>query len=175
MERRSTNQIGHAHFQGDVVSNVGSSHGVILRGGSTGGLIEPAGDDTSISLTVQARNLGILYLGSSGAPVQVAGSTAPWQGFIRFTDTAVATPNFATTNAMVMETTHAITGVAAQTIGGAQGYFVLANPHNLSTDCALLHAYVASTADEVHCRFAKVSTVTVAATTATIGFLIVRM
>ena len=65
MERRSTNDIGYVHFQGDVVSNVGSSHGVWLRGGSTGGIIEPMGDDTSISLSIRSRTAGVLTLGTS--------------------------------------------------------------------------------------------------------------
>lgn len=65
MERRSTNDIGYVHFQGDIVSNVGSSHGVILRGGSTGGIIEPLGDDTSISLVVRGKNAGGITIGNS--------------------------------------------------------------------------------------------------------------
>ncbi len=37
MERRSTNVLGYTHFQYDVTAHVGSSHGVRLSGGSTGG------------------------------------------------------------------------------------------------------------------------------------------
>ena len=167
MERRSTNDLGYVHHQGDIVSNVGSSHGVRLLGGSTGGIVESFGDDTNISLTVRAKNTATLILGSTGNPVFVAGSTAPWQGFIRATDTAVATPNFDSTNAMVMETTHVITGVTSS-------HFIIPNPRNLSTDAALLYAYAASTAGDVHCRFLKASTLTVAASTATIDFLAIR-
>lgn len=198
---RSTNG-KFTHFQGDVLSNVDdSSHGVKLSGGSTGGLIEPCGDEANIALTIRGKGTGPLQLGStasvltiggsgtisigssggtvnlgsSGGPVFIAGSTVPFLGFMRFTDTAVATPNFATTNAMVMETTHIITGLPAATLGGTTNPYVLAVPHNLSTDCALLHAYVGSTAGDVHCRFAKVSTLTVAATTGTISFLVFRV
>lgn len=71
MDRRSTGD-RFVHSGGDVVSNVESSHGVTLRGGSTGGIIEPIGDDTSISLTVRARNAGLLNLGTStGGAVRV--------------------------------------------------------------------------------------------------------
>lgn len=130
-------------------------------------------DEITLTSTSVVLSSTEVFVGSSGAQVTVAGG-APFSGFIKFTDTAVATPNFATTNAMVMETTHTITGLAAQTLGGTTGWFVLPNPHNLSTDCALLHAWVGSTAGEVHCRFAKVSTLTVSASTATISFLVIR-
>ena len=192
---RSTNG-KFTHYGGDILSNTDdSSHGVHLTGGSTGGIVQPCGDEDNIALTVRAKGAGPLNLvssgtftltstqvdivsteigvGSSGAQVTIAGG-APFSGFVKFTDTAVATPDFNTTNAMVMETTHAITGVAANTLGGTTGWFVIANPHNLSTDCALLHAYVSDTATEIHCRFAKVSTVAVSASTATISFLVIR-
>ena len=164
---RSTNS-KFTHFQGDVLSNIDdSSHGVKLSGGSTGGVVEPCGDETNIALTVRGKGSGPLTLGSSGSAVFTGGSTAPFLGFIRFTDTAVTTPNFATTNAMVMETTHTITGVNSS-------HFIIANGVNLSTDAALVNVYPASTAGEVHCRFAKVSTLTVASATATINFLAIR-
>lgn len=189
MEFRSTNVIGYSHFQGDLVTNVGSSHGVQISGGSTGGSIFPVGDDANISLTIGSKGTGALNLGSTvaGAPaalgsastgnvtigstnstVFISGSTAPFSGFLRMTDTAVATPNFATTNAMVMETTHAFAGLTTN-------YFLLAQPQNLSTDCLLAQVFVGSTAGEIHCRFVKVSTLAVSASTATISFLAIRM
>ena len=184
MERRSTNDIGYAHFQGDLVSNVGSSHGVTLRGGSTGGIIEPIGDDTSISLTVRAKNAGLLELGNStqrlninstlvvlstGSVLQV-GSTAPFAGFIRFSDTAISTPDFNTTNAMVIGSSVTITGANSS-------HFVLAQLRNngvASTDMSIVNARTTSTANEVLFAMAKFSTVTVAASTATIDFLVFR-
>ena len=172
---RSTNA-KFVHFSGDIVSNVDdSSHGVKLSGGSTGGVVEAVGDETNIGLTVRPKGSGPLVLGSSGGQVFIAGSTVPFLGYLRFTDTAVATPNFATTNAMVMETTHVITGLSSQTAGTPHTAFILANPHNLSTDCVLVGTYISDTAGDVHCRFAKHSTVTVAASTATIDFLVWRM
>lgn len=186
MEFRSTNLNGFVHYQGDVISNVssngGSSHGVHLLGGTTGGVVTAAGDEDNIALNVTGKGTGPTILGNSSSPIVMPastgivissggllqiGSTAPFAGYIRFTDTAVATPNFATTNAMVMETTHAITGVNSS-------HFVLANGVNLSTDCCLANAYAASTAGQVHCRFIKVSTLAVGASTATINFLITR-
>ena len=71
MDRRSTNDIGHAHFQGDVVSNVGSSHGVILRGASTGGIIEAFGDDTNIGLVLRAKGAGPLTIGLPNGLVDI--------------------------------------------------------------------------------------------------------
>lgn len=69
MERRSTNDIGYVHYQGDVVSNVGSSHGVRLGGGSTGAVIEPLADDTSVRLTIRGKGAGALALGESSATI----------------------------------------------------------------------------------------------------------
>lgn len=74
MERRSTAD-RFVHFGGDVVSNVESSHGVSLSGGSTGGLVEPLGDDTNVSLIVRAKNTGLLTIGNSSNRVDVAGSS----------------------------------------------------------------------------------------------------
>lgn len=71
MERRSTGDF-YVHFSGDIVSNVESSHGVILSGRSTGGVIEAFGDDTNVSLTVRAKNAGILTLGTSSGDVSIA-------------------------------------------------------------------------------------------------------
>ena len=162
------------HYSRGIVAGVDSSHGVKIDGGSTGGAITAVGDDQHISLGIAPKGLGLLGLGSSGTNIFFAGSTSPFRGFVMVTDTAVATPNFATTNAMVMETTHAVTGVSAATAGATTNAFVLAHGHNLSTDCALVGAYVGSTAGQVHCRFIKCSTLTVGASTATISFLIVR-
>lgn len=216
MEFRSTNDNGYVHHQGDIVSNVSSggpinsSHGVLLSGGSTGGIVTAAGDETNIALTVRGKGAGPLNLGAATAPVTIlssnltigstgtlglqptstgnvtigstnstvfiAGSTAPFSGFLRFTDTAVATPNFATTNIMVMETTHVLAGLSTA-FGSGSPYFLIANAPNVSTDCSLVGAFIGTTAasNEVHCRFIKASTLTVAATTCTINFLVVRM
>lgn len=73
MEFRSTNDNGYVHFQGDVVSNVSSgqginsSHGVQLTGGSTGGVVTAAGDETNIALNLRAKGSGPLNLGSTGS------------------------------------------------------------------------------------------------------------
>lgn len=166
---RSTNIDGqYTHHMGAIVAGVNSSHGVEIDGGSTGGMVRAIGDDANISLQLVPKGTGPLILGNSSTPVFVAGSTAPFLGPIRFTDTAVVTPNFATSNIMVMETTHVIAGVNSS-------HVIVANGVNLSTDCALLYCYPsASTAGDVHCRFIKASTLTVAASTATMNFLIFR-
>ena len=75
MERRSSAE-RFVHFGGSIVSNVESSHGVEISGGSTGGLIEPISDDTNASLTIRAKNDAPLVLGnSSNARVTLLGST----------------------------------------------------------------------------------------------------
>ena len=151
------------HYSRGIIAGVESSHGIKLEGGSTGAQISAVGDDANISLTLKGKGAGGVFLGDG---------TGAIAGFLRVTDTAVATPNFATTNAMVMETTHTITGLPAATAGATTNAFIQAMAHNLSTDCALVGVYVGSTAGQAHCRFAKVSTLTVGASTATISFLV---
>jgi hypothetical protein len=73
MEYRSTNAAGWTHHQGDLVSNVASSHGVRLTGGSTGGILEAAGDDTNISLVVRGKGAGAVVVGNSSSPLSVVG------------------------------------------------------------------------------------------------------
>lgn len=71
MQFRSTNS-KFTHFQGDVVSNVDdSSHGVKLSGGSTGGVVEPCGDEDNIALTVRAKGTGLTVIGSTGGQISL--------------------------------------------------------------------------------------------------------
>jgi hypothetical protein len=170
MERRSTNVNGYTHFQFDVTAHAGSSHGVRLSGGSTGGIIEAVGDDTNVSLTIRSQGTGPITIGSTTQPVSFSGSTSPFQGFIRFTSTAVSTPNFNSTNLMVVESSVTIPGVNSS-------HFVMAQFRNngiASTDMTLTNVRPTSTNDEVLFAFEKHSTVTVAASTATIDFLVFR-
>lgn len=72
------------HFSQDFAVGVGSSHGVELTGGSTGGTVRPASDDASAALNVQAKGAsGILNLGTStNGAVNIEGSAVasatPW-------------------------------------------------------------------------------------------------
>lgn len=63
MEFRSTNP--GQHISNDLVTNVGSSHGVQLSGGSTGGVVQACGDDANIDLTVKAKGTGHVIIGDS--------------------------------------------------------------------------------------------------------------
>ena len=72
MEYRSSN--AGQHLSNDVVAGVGSSHGVQLRGGSTGGTISAVGDDTDIVLTLDGKGAGGVVIGS-GSQFQGAFST----------------------------------------------------------------------------------------------------
>lgn len=86
MKYRST----HAgqHVSNDIVANVGSSHGVQLSGGSTGGIVEAVGDDANISLRVRAKGTGSLILGDSSQTVLIGGSAStPVKGFFSSTKT----------------------------------------------------------------------------------------
>ena len=64
------------HFSGDFVAGVGSSHGVELLGGSTGGTVQPASDDANASLNVRAKGTGLTNIGNSSAVVRIGGSTS---------------------------------------------------------------------------------------------------
>ena len=62
---RSTNS-KFTHFGGDVLSNIDdSSHGVQLTGGSTGGIVQPCGDEDNIALTVRGKGTGAVTIGNS--------------------------------------------------------------------------------------------------------------
>jgi hypothetical protein len=61
----SSNTDGASPSLGDIVSNVESSHGVRLSGGSSGGIVEPVGDDANISLRLRGKGTGGLILGNS--------------------------------------------------------------------------------------------------------------
>lgn len=66
MNSRSSNA-RFTHFGGDVISNVESSHGVQLTGGSTGGVVQAFGDDTDISLALLGKGAGGVRIGNSTA------------------------------------------------------------------------------------------------------------
>jgi hypothetical protein len=167
MQIRSTNTDGATHFGGSVVAGHNSSHGVEIFGGSTGGSITPIGDDANISLTVRAKGTGVLAIGDSSNTVQFAGSTSPFAGMVRVVSTAVATPNFNSTGSMGLISTITIAGVNSS-------HLVLANPTNLSTGTLLTDVFAGSTAGSVNLKWNKYSTTTIAASTATIRFLIFR-
>ena len=65
----STNTDGRNPSLGGIVSNVESSHGVLLDGGSTGGIVTAVGDDANISLRVLGKGTGGVILGNSSQAV----------------------------------------------------------------------------------------------------------
>jgi hypothetical protein len=108
MEFRSSNQ-GFCSPK-DIQSNVGSSHGVQLSGGSTGGVVQPCGDDANISLFLRGKGTGGVTVGNSSSPVTIgAGSafkgaystTAAWT-IAALSSGATAEVTFASTTADVV-------------------------------------------------------------------------
>jgi hypothetical protein len=75
------------HFGGDIVSNVESSHGVQLSGGSTGGLIQPVGDDANISISLVGKGTGGVVIGNSSQSVTLGAGSA-FKGFYTSTFSA---------------------------------------------------------------------------------------
>ena len=77
---RSTDAGGHV--SGSYVAGVGSSHGVEIGGGSTGGTVKAVGDDTDITLNLLGKGAGGVRLGSTASgsvPIKGAfSSTSTW-------------------------------------------------------------------------------------------------
>jgi len=85
MNFRSSNTVGYTHFGGDVVSNVEETHGVQLTGGSTGGIVQPAGDDANIALRLLGKGTGGVIIGNSSQTATLLGGT--FKGFFASTYT----------------------------------------------------------------------------------------
>lgn len=82
MEYRSTS--AGQHLSGSIVAGVGSSHGVEIGGGSTGGYVNPVGDDTDISLAVAGKGVGFTRVGNSSAVARIGGSTTGFAALERY-------------------------------------------------------------------------------------------
>jgi hypothetical protein len=194
MEYRSTNP--SQHLLHNVVAGVESSHGVEIgtHPTSTGAAIQSVGDDANITLSIFAKGAGsvvvgnssnplslgtassavslgstLVTIGATGGQILMAGSTAPFSGFVRFTDTAVSTPAAFndTTCGRVAETTHVLTGVNSS-------HYLIPTCLNLPAGISLAGAYAGSTVGDVHLRLVKGTTAAIAATSCTINFLAFR-
>ena len=75
MQIRSTNADGVVHFGGSVVAGVNSSHGVEIRGGSTGGVVTVIGDDANISLAIKSQGTGAINIGDSSNALIIGSTT----------------------------------------------------------------------------------------------------
>lgn len=123
MKFPSTNTDGANPAHGDIVSNVGSSHGVRLTGGSTGGIVEPVGDDANITLTVRGKGTGGVKMGSS--PVTVGSSGTAITEIRAFTVQFTA-PTLSSGLISGAESTYTVTGVST----GTALVFTPTNPIN---------------------------------------------
>jgi hypothetical protein len=106
----STNTDGRNPSLGGIVSNVGSSHGVLLDGGSTGGVVAAIGDDANISLTVRGKGTGGVTIGNSsqtvtlgqGSAIKGAFSTTFAYAFTALSSGDTVESNIASTTADIM-------------------------------------------------------------------------
>ena len=137
MERRSTNPLGYTHFQYDLTAHVGSSHGVRLSGGSTGGIVEAVGDDTTVSLRLRGQGTGGVFLGAS---------TSPITGYVIVTSTTVVAAD-ASTEVRAILSTMTAAGVTTNAV-------VAASERTSDTSLFLLTA-VCSSADEITLSWLK--------------------
>lgn len=65
------------HYGGDILSNTddpGSSHGVHLTGGSTGGVVTACGDEANVALKLTGKGTGPTQVGNSSSPVVLSGA-----------------------------------------------------------------------------------------------------
>ena len=86
MEYRSST--GGQTISGDITAGVGSSHGVQLSGGSTGGRVQACGDDANVALRLLAKGSGPILIGDSSQAVTFGGSAGlPFKGFFTSTFT----------------------------------------------------------------------------------------
>lgn len=115
MEFRSSNSIGYVHFQGDIVSNVSSggvdnsSHGVRLTGGSTGGIVTAAGDETNIALNITPKGSGPLFLNST--TMLVGNRSTSLLAYIQRYRIDWTMPAVSSAGINAVDTTLAVTGV----------------------------------------------------------------
>ena len=112
--RSSNNKF--THFQGDVLSNVDdSSHGVQLAGGSTGGIVQPCGDEDNIALTVRGKGTGGVNVGNSSQTVTLAGPLSV-TGAVTSTGASSFTGAFSVTSTQVnITSTKVFIGAAGST------------------------------------------------------------
>lgn len=73
---------GGQHISGDITAGVGSSHGVQLSGGNTGGVVSAVGDDANIALNLIGKGTGGVKIGTvGGTALPIMGSyssTSTW-------------------------------------------------------------------------------------------------
>lgn len=67
------------HYTRGIIAGAESSHGVKIEGGSTGGVVEPVGDDANIALTLRSKGDGALTLRPGTNPSTQA--LADFKGF----------------------------------------------------------------------------------------------
>lgn len=131
----------------DIVSNVSSSHGVRLTGGSTGGIVEPAGDDANITLKVRGKGTGGVVIGNSSQAVTVgsgnAGVAAVNKYTVQFTAPALSS-GFAA-GASAAASTFTVAGLSTGTV-------LMFTPTNPINTLYNLRAYC-STAAELNLVF----------------------
>lgn len=155
MERRSTNDIGYSHFQGDITAHVGSSVGVRLSGGSTGGIVEAVSDDTNADLILRGQGAGVVRFGAS-----TSGFAQVERSLIQFTIPALSTDG--TGGAADESTTVPVTGATTNGM-----YFVQQRvPYNSTVTTGLYVTARCSTAAQVRLTFWNHSPTSVGGSTA---------
>ena len=136
------------HFSGDVVSNVDdSSHGVKLSGGSTGGVVEPVGDEDNIVLNVRGKGAGGVNLGSTfvgSAAILGAGFASTNSSWAAITGGHAVEVTIASTRADVMPDDLlgvSLSGLAADASSNIGIAFIRRSTVNASRVTVVLNAF----------------------------------
>ena len=149
---RSTNS-KFTHFQGDVLSNIDdSSHGVHLAGGSTGGIVQPCGDEDNIVLAVRGKGTGFTRLGNSSALARIGASTTGLSNLqrylVEFTPPALA-------STAVVVSTYAVVGLTTNAA------ILALTPRLIYSSNYVVHGARCSTADELSVTWSNLLTSTI--------------
>lgn len=148
MEYRST--AAGQHISGHFVAGVGSSHGIEIGGGSTGGTVQPVGDDSNITLTVKGKGVGHTVIGSTASKVTLGGSTGGVSlmqaSLIQFTVPALSSAGAA---GSVADSTATLTGATTNAFYIVQQRVA----YNSTVDPGVYVTARCSTADELRLTF----------------------
>lgn len=162
MQARSTSA-NFVHFTGDVTAGVDSSHGVRLRGGSTGGILETVSDDANAALHIRAAGTGNILIGNSSQSVRLGNSTSFIAGvqryLVQYTVPALAA------GAASAESTVTVSGLTTNSVLVLQNRLLTNSTGNVAL------AVRCSTADELTIMFSNQSGSTLSGSTQS-GYLL---
>lgn len=161
----STNTDGANPALGDIISNVESSHGVRLTGGSTGGIVTAVGDDANITLRVAGKGTAATRIGNSSSPAMLGNSTMTISAIeryvVEFTEPDLAASSW-------VNSTYTVTGLTTNCA------ILAATPRlNLAAGYSL-EAPRCSTVDELTIRWGNLGASTISGSTNRLTLVVLK-